>query len=350
MRKMTTIFVSLLLLAATLGVTAVVWAKKPPQPPPPSGTIYFVYDDGSGSTMWTMNADGSEKTELGVDYCQDSGYKKFGRVSRLKHGDHYWFVRFCPVDGTYPDGTPMYEMFAIRDDGTMGVQLTDDPTLTRDAYGRNPVYSIDDTDIAFPAKRWVEGEEVPVDFGIYSAPIEYDGDGNIIGLSGDPARIWDTGYVQNSKGRYLVNLLTFDWSPDETKIVLGKRDTQLCIANLGTSSEDCLTNGWNPKWSPDGTKIAFSWEQDLRTINPDGTDEQIIVEDSSKGGLWKYVHNNGEWSPDSKYLVYDWFVWHKTGAGEGNYYVYIVEADGDHPRSLTNDLPAGNWKLSHAWR
>ena len=75
----------------------------------------------------------------------------------------------------------MRELFAVRDDGTMEVQLTDDPTLANDNYRWDPVFGIDDVNITFGAKRWIEGEEVPVDFGIYSAPIAYDGDGNIIG-------------------------------------------------------------------------------------------------------------------------------------------------------------------------
>ena len=76
MRKKTAIIVCLLLTACMLMVSAVVVAKKPPPKPPegpqPTGTIFFRYDDGEGFAVWTMNADGSQKTkqviESGVDF------------------------------------------------------------------------------------------------------------------------------------------------------------------------------------------------------------------------------------------------------------------------------------------
>ncbi|MCK4445280.1 MAG: PD40 domain-containing protein, partial [Thermoplasmata archaeon] len=328
--------------------------EKPPPPPPPEGTIYFQYYVDGDLVMSTMKGDGSEKTILGVDYCTDNGYKKFGGLSRLKHGDHYWFIRFCDVEGEYPGYTQVKELFAVRDDGTMEVQLTDDPTLENDNWRWDPVFGIDDVNITFGAKRWIEGEEVPVDFGIYSAPIAYDGDGNIIGLSAVPIRVWDTGYRLTQGGEYLVNLWTFDWSPDESEIVYAKRNGTMYVADLGTGSESYLTGGCNPRWSPDGTKIVFlqfyrtSFYGGLGTISPDGTDEQIIVERSSKGRS-RYVREIPDWSPDSKYLVYVWAVPDKHGPG-GDYYIYIVAANGDNPTCLTKDLPSGGLKYSHTWR
>lgn len=354
MRKAFAIFVCLLFLASTLGFTAVVFAKKPPKPPPPpppEGTIYFQHYVDGNLVISTMKGDGSEKTILGVNYCVGHEHKKFGGLSRLKHGDHYWFIRFCDVEGVYPGGTQVKELFAVRDDGTMEVQLTDGPTLENDNWRWDPVFGIDDVNITFGAKRWIDGEEVPVDFGIYSAPIAYDGNGNIIGLSADPVRIWDTGYHIPDYGGYLVNVKTFDWSPDETKIVLSKRgpDTPIVVADLGTGSESYLACGWNPRWSPDGTKIVFLINPylGLATISPDGSDEQIIVENSRKG-VSKSVGEIPDWSPDSKYLVYAWHV-DKRGGG-GGYFICIVPANGGDPTCLTDDLPRTGKMISHTWR
>lgn len=351
MRKAFAICVCLLFLVSTLGFTAVVFAKKPPKPPPPpppEGTIYFQHSVDGDLVMSTMKGDGSEKTILGVDYCIGD-QKKFGGLSRLKHGGHYWFIQFCNVEGEYPGGPQVKELFAVRDDGTMRVQLTDDPTLENDNRRWDPVFGIDDVNITFGAKRYIEGEEVPVDFGIYSAPIAYDGDGNIIGLSADPIRVWDTGYRIIS-GKYLVNVITFDWSPDETKIVLSKRgpDTQIVIADLGTGSESYLACGYHPRWSPDGTKIVFGQHCvapiGLATISPDGSDEEIIVPNSIKKGPSKGVQYKYDWSPDSKHLLYTWYV-DKNGP-TGGYFVCVVAANGDNPTCLTDNT----WKNSHTWR
>jgi hypothetical protein len=71
-------------------------AKKPPTPPggggggtpPPTGTIY--YDAWS---LWSMNADGSQKTELPAGV--------YGEPSHALHAGHRWFLR-CGVNGTTP--------------------------------------------------------------------------------------------------------------------------------------------------------------------------------------------------------------------------------------------------------
>ncbi len=98
MRKKTAILVCLLLVMSMVVASAVVVADKPDnpgggkppkdQPPPPGGTVYF----SQGGDMWTMKADGSEKTKLGVYRGVDQGWTAFGAVSRLKHGEHYWFI------------------------------------------------------------------------------------------------------------------------------------------------------------------------------------------------------------------------------------------------------------------
>ncbi len=345
MRKMTTVFVSLLLLATTLGVTAVVWAKKPPKPPPPTGTIYFVYDDGSGSTMWTMNADGSEKTGLPTGSCDDDGWAKWGTVSRLKHGGHYWFVRFCGVEGSHPDGAPRSELFAVRDDNAMSLQLTDNPLIQRYWYRRNLAWGVDDTKISWGGKRWVCDPDCEiVEFGIYNATVNWDGDGNIVGLE-DPIRVWDTGY-HCWEGRCHADMQHLDWSPDGVRIVYSKcHALHIYIADLGASSEEFLIEGYGPQWSPDGNKIAFIHDDDLRTINVDGTGEQILVED--RDSRWDQRMEEPGWSPDSGYLVYR-FRKLSTRSGIVSD-IYIIGADGSGKTCLTNDISDGV-VMAKGWR
>ncbi len=361
MRKKIAIFMCLLLVMSMVVASAVVVAKqgggggkppKDPPPPPPEGTVFFQYNDDAGPGIWTMNADGSEKTLLGIDYSLVDGYKVYGAVSRGQHNDHYWFVRLQEVEGTYPDEEQRLEIFAVRDDGAMEVKLTDDPNLAMSRTVGPPIFGIGDDCVTWGAKTWIDDEEVPVYFGIFRAPIEYDIDGNIVGLSGNPMPIWDTGYIYNEvKNLYVPNLFTFDWSPDETEIVLVKRLGEgIHVVNLGVGQGKYLTDGYRPQWSPDGSKIAFTKTHNLRTINPDGTDEQIIVPGSSKGGQEKQVRDEIAWSLDSNYLVYTWNIWHKRGPGEQSFYVYRVDANGDHETCLTNDLPAAPYKASHTWR
>jgi hypothetical protein len=338
-------------------VSAVVVAKPPPdkpgggkpKDPPPPGTVFYRYNDH----MWTMNTDGSDKTQFGIDYSLVDGYKVFGAVSREQHNGHYWFVRYREIAGeTYPDGDQRLEIFAARDDGMEEVQLTDDPNLATQRWAGPPIFDIGDDEVSFGAKRWVEGQEVPVDFGIYSAPLAYDVDGNIAG-AGAPQYIWDTGYWYNENtDHYAPNLKTFDWSPDETKIVLADADEaplELFIADLGTGTDTYLTEGFQPKWSPDGNKIGFLTPvySSLCTINSDGTDEEVIVPSSTKGKT-KYVKYGIDWSPDSNHLLYTWVICHKVDPPNYEKDVYRVGANGDDKTCLTKELDASSRAI--AWR
>lgn len=360
MRKKTAIFVCLLV-CCMLVASAVVVAPKPdkpgkppkdPPPPPPEGTIFFKYNDGNGVDMWSMKADGSEKIELGIDYCIDRGWITFGTPSRLKHGDHYWFIRFQPVGGSYPDGQPIREIFAVRDDGALEVQLTNDPTLATFQYARALVWGINDTEITWSAQKWGADPVMPEEFGIYTAAISFDANGDVVGLSESPYLIWDTGYQYNSNwNAYCPDVKRFDWSPDETKLVLAKWGSfDMYVVDLLPSSETYLgTSGYRVYWSPDGSKIAFIQSHGLRTINPDGTDEEVLVAPSSKGRGQKLVKEEICWSPDSNYLIYTWDV-SKSAEPDSDYYIYRITVNGDGKTSLTNDLPRTNFKAAVGWR
>lgn len=361
MKKIAAVFVCLLFLASGLGISAVVLAAPPgacepwPEckgggeepPPPPTGTIYFVYNDGSGYAFWTMKADGSEKTELPVVSCDDNGHEKFGKLSHIKHGDHYWIVRFCGVEGTYPDGGGRRELFAVRDDNAVSLQLTNDPNIQPEWYKRNLAWSFDDLKISWGAKRWVCDPDCQItEFGIYEATVTYDGNGDIVGL-GDPVLIWDTGYVFFG-GKYAADMQHLDWSPDGNQIVFMRMSMGLTlhVVNLTTSTEIYLTDGEGPQWSPDGNKIAFSADHDLRTINPDGTGEQILVEDRDSK-KWDEENNFPVWSPDSGYLAYR-FRKDSAQPGSGVRDVYRIGADGSGKTCLTKDID--NIWLVKGWR
>jgi TolB protein len=77
-------------------------------------------------------------------------------------------------------------------------------------------------------------------------------------------------------------------------------------------------HGTNPVWAPDGKSIAFEFGNDVVTIRGDGTHERRLVADA--------IHP--AWSPDGTRLAY-------TSADPANFDVYVVDADGQHPRRLT---------------
>lgn len=369
MRKKIALIMCLLLVCCMLVTSAVVIAGKPdkpgkppkdPPPPPPEGTVYFSQYNGVDRDMWTMNPDGSGKTQIGVYQGIDFENEAFGDMSRLQHGGHYWFIRFETVGGKYPDGEFVREIFAVRDDGLKEVQLTDDPTLETCWYARALIWGIDDNTITWSAKRWVDGNLDMDSFGIYSAAISFDANGDVIELSEEPTLIWNTGYhYLPDENIYIPNVKRFDWSPDGSKLVLAKwiyNDIhwEIFVVDLGAESEtDFGTHGWRVKWSPDGSKIAFiqGTYGSLCTINSDGSDEKVIVEESHKGNTMKSVEDEMGWSPDSNYLHYTWRVTKDFNYGfTSKYSVHRVEANGNNPTSMTGDLPDDTYPKAHAWR
>ena len=110
-----------------------------------------------------------------------------------------------------------------------------------------------------------------------------------------------------------------------------------CQHNITTNAVDDRS----PAWSPEGSRIAFDHFfggrlQDIATIQPDGS------------GLVRLTTNQGEypsWSPDGPRLAF-------ASARDGDYEIYVMNADGTDERALTTSAgydmyPA--WSPDGAW-
>jgi Tol biopolymer transport system component len=99
---------------------------------------------------------------------------------------------------------------------------------------------------------------------------------------------------------------------------------------------------WNPSYSPDGRKIAFS-------SNRTGV-ESIWVSDSDGSNavqLTSFEAHAGtpRWSPDGRRIVFD-------SMEAGDWDIYVIDADGGVPRRLTqwsSDENRGSWSHEGQW-
>ena len=114
-----------------------------------------------------------------------------------------------------------------------------------------------------------------------------------------------------------------DWSPDGSRIAysyLQRAGWTIAVVDSDGTGEHDVAPGHEPRWSPDGSSIAFSG------ANHDG----VFVMNADGSGV-RQISANGAgpaWSPDGKRLAF-------TNAGV----LYVVNADGSGVRPLVSSGP-----------
>jgi hypothetical protein len=357
--KKTAVFLCVLLVSSMMLTSAAVTAKKPDNPgggggggggSSATGRIYYhMYDDNNDLYIYSIDPDGTDKVR---ETLIGTGVQS---MSWEKHNEHYWYVGLVSItDETYPDGEPRHEIYAIRDDNTMGFQMTDDENMAFPTtnWGGQPMWVPGDDMISWVASYWTPvegGSPTQGGFGVYEAEVEYDDDGNVAGL-GDPSFAYDAGYFHyttQTESLYYPDVRAYDWSPDLGKIAFLRTEGYIYIDSVPASgSPTQLVQGYSPKWSPDGAMIAFSRHHELNVINTDGSgEENLVTVKSTKGvtDVWGY-----HWSPDSKYLVYT--IWERNLHNWATKTtIYTIKPDGSS-NSAISGLSINVWKYSRGWR
>ncbi len=120
-----------------------------------------------------------------------------------------------------------------------------------------------------------------------------------------------------------------DWSPHGDQIVHyrpgGVGGPEIFIMDTSGASGVRLTNNsrWDtsPRWSPDGSTIAWVSDEEIWLMSPDGTNQRRLVGSYAADPAW---------FPDSKTIVFS-----KPNADGSKQVLWTIGIDGDHLRQLT---------------
>ena len=274
--------------------------------------IAFVSDRVGNPEIYVMDTDGSNQRRL-TNHPADDGSpswspdgKRIAFVSSAFESDRDGQVHFR-------DGRPTDEIYVMDADGGNPQNLT-----LNHGEDFSPAWSPDGTRIAFVSDR----------DGFFKYEIYVmDADG------GNQERLTNNDF----------NDMDPSWSPDGKQIVFSARrvghvETRFSITNeiyvmdADGGNEQRLTENprydFQPVWSPDGKRIAFSSDKkgDLQNFG-------IYVMDADGGneqGLTDHLVSDGapSWSPDSRRIA---FVSNRDGNSE----IYVMDAAGGNLQNLT---------------
>jgi Tol biopolymer transport system component len=122
------------------------------------------------------------------------------------------------------------------------------------------------------------------------------------------------------------------WSPDATRLVFARLGNISVTAASGASAASTLTNdhvSLFPTWSPNGNQIAFervSPADTLLVTKSDGSGERVLAH----GG-------NPRWSPDGTMIAYIFDPGQDPSGFPGNPQIYRIRAEGGIGQNLTQD-------------
>jgi len=256
------------------------------------GEVISGHDISSGKWVAMSAADGSQLT-----FTDCGGDLTHGGTPRF-------FVNFFNTEVVLPDGYGGNELIAYDEDCSLGVIITDEPSMRFNTV----LWSPDGRRIAFYAETWDLSSGKMTEHGLYLADIVHDaggrpvaatnlrflfetGDGPI-SWSGDGSRIAHGGFAPDDQGGTQLDIWVYDLNTG----------TSMNVTNTPESNEI------EPAFSPLGDRIAFvrrattSGWYDIYTVPATGGKEVRVTTKKTTG---QPANRHPCFSPDGQYLAFN---------------------------------------------
>jgi TolB protein len=278
------------------------------------------------------------------------------------------------------------EIYTMNADGSNQVNLTRNP-----AVDSTPVWSPDGSRIAFTSNRSgmlnlyvmnADGSNVVkvtkndggVDFRIFDPA--WSPDGKKLAYVGSFMGEISSLLIVNADGsgtstrfdRFSTEVTDPEWSPDGTRIAFTGRESldfpgegvhfYLFVMNADGSGQTRIADwplpftsfffqegGSGPTWSPDGTQIAYSYDNGQAPTQQPRHVADIAVVNASGGGFKFLTEHPAEdtfpsWSPDGARIAF-------TSNRDGRRAIYVMNSDGSQPLRITSTVADNfdpNWQ------
>ena len=115
---------------------------------------------------------------------------------------------------------------------------------------------------------------------------------------------------------------TFPGSNGKIVFLGGSPNTIETVDPSGSNLQPLLSSGRAPRWSPDGSKIAFSRGARIFVMDANGSNEKDITTNDTLS------YYNPAWSPDGKQIAFQ-------GLGHTNGEIWVMDSNGFNPHSVT---------------
>lgn len=271
------------------------------------GTIVFSSYRNGESELFTMNADGSNKSQI------TSNQNRNSRPDWSYNGDQIAYVARIGNDYNY-------EIFVV--DSQNG--RLDRVNHNADSLETEPSWSPDGTQIAFTSNRQIIENVFAGRFNVFLMDID----------GGNQELLTDIGGSNSAP----------EWSPDGSKIVFqSTRDENLEIYTVNPDGTGLINlsnheaSDYSPAWSLDGSQIAFvsnrNGNEDIFVMDADGSNVTQLTTTPS-------YDKGPSWSSDGKFIVYyaNWGL---------NADIYVMRSNGSMIYQLTEH---GNFDGFPDWR